>query len=117
MSEFGSIKNAQQAKPEEGQHPQNESLAQFGVASPGDGADGQPALNPTGTDGNAAGAPLPVNNGKKPGGKSRCIGHYMIGKNIGEGTFGKVKAGIHNVTGEKVSVQYCSILIRGLKLL
>lgn len=29
----------------------------------------------------------------------------MIGKNIGEGTFGKVKAGTHNVTGEKVSVQ------------
>lgn len=28
----------------------------------------------------------------------------MIGKNIGEGTFGKVKAGIHNVTGEKVSL-------------
>ena len=28
----------------------------------------------------------------------------MIGKNIGEGTFGKVKAGTHNVTGEKVSV-------------
>ena len=27
----------------------------------------------------------------------------MIGKNIGEGTFGKVKAGTHNVTGEKVS--------------
>ena len=31
-----------------------------------------------------------ANNAKKPGGKSRCIGHYMIGKNIGEGTFGKV---------------------------
>ena len=44
-------------------------------------------------------------NGKKPPNKSRCIGHYMIGKNIGEGTFGKVKAGTHNVTGEKVSVQ------------
>ena len=29
----------------------------------------------------------------------------MIGKNIGEGTFGKVKAGTHNVTGEKVSVE------------
>ena len=29
----------------------------------------------------------------------------MIGKNIGEGTFGKVKAGTHNVTGGKVSVQ------------
>jgi len=45
------------------------------------------------------------NGSKKPPNKSRCIGHYMIGKNIGEGTFGKVKAGIHNVTGEKVSVQ------------
>mmetsp|Transcript_5940 Transcript_5940/g.8045 ORF Transcript_5940/g.8045 Transcript_5940/m.8045 type:complete len:93 (+) Transcript_5940:315-593(+) len=44
-------------------------------------------------------------NGKKPPNKSRCIGHYMIGKNIGEGTFGKVKAGIHNVTGEKVAVK------------
>lgn len=54
-----------------------------------------------------AGQPAPASqpaNGKKPGGKSRCIGHYMIGKNIGEGTFGKVKAGTHNVTGEKVSV-------------
>ena len=28
----------------------------------------------------------------------------MIGKNIGEGTFGKVKAGTHNITGEKVSI-------------
>lgn len=28
----------------------------------------------------------------------------MLGKNIGEGTFGKVKAGTHNITGEKVSV-------------
>ena len=34
----------------------------------------------------------------------------MIGKNIGEGTFGKVKAGTHNVTGEKVSVKICSSL-------
>ena len=32
----------------------------------------------------------------------------MIGKNIGEGTFGKVKAGTHNVTGEKVS-DACSL--------
>ena len=53
-----------------------------------------------------AGLPAPITqvNSKKPNGKSRCIGHYMIGKNIGEGTFGKVKAGTHNVTGEKVSV-------------
>ena len=38
-----------------------------------------------------------------PGGKSRSIGHYIIGKNIGEGTFGKVKLGTHILTGEKVS--------------
>lgn len=38
MSEFGSIQNAQKAKPDAGSHLQNESLAQFGVASPGDGA-------------------------------------------------------------------------------
>jgi len=61
-------------------------------------------MNPAIADLSASGAPLPINMGKKPPGKSRCIGHYMIGKNIGEGTFGKVKAGIHNVTGEKVSV-------------
>lgn len=106
MSEFGSIQNAQQAKPDAGNHPQNESLAQFGVASPGDGT--QPdanisGMNLTGADA-GLGAPAPIKNSKKAGGKSRCIGHYMIGKNIGEGTFGKVKAGIHNVTGEKVSV-------------
>ena len=34
--------------------------------------------------------------------KSRMIGHYIIGKNIGEGTFGKVKLGTHILTGEKV---------------
>ena len=51
----------------------------------------------------AAGAPNAATGGKKPVQKSRCIGHYMIGKNIGEGTFGKVKAGTHNITGEKVS--------------
>ena len=60
-------------------------------------------MNLTGADA-GLGAPAPIKNSKKAGGKSRCIGHYMIGKNIGEGTFGKVKAGIHNVTGEKVSV-------------
>jgi len=38
-----------------------------------------------------------------PGSKSRSIGHYIIGKNIGEGTFGKVKLGTHILTGEKVS--------------
>ena len=60
-----------------------------------------------------AGQPAPVNaaNGKKPVAKSRCIGHYMIGKNIGEGTFGKVKAGTHNVTGEKVRSANCDVVV------
>lgn len=30
------------------------------------------------------------------------IPNYTLGKTIGEGTFGKVKIGIHNITGEKV---------------
>ena len=34
----------------------------------------------------------------------KVIGHYMLGKTIGEGTFGKVKIAIHLPTGEKVSV-------------
>ena len=64
MSEFGSIKNAQEAKPEAGNHPQNESLAQFGVASPGDGANAEAqkaAVNPSGVDGSGSGAPAPIN--------------------------------------------------------
>lgn len=35
--------------------------------------------------------------------KTKSIGHYIIGKAIGEGTFGKVKLGTHILTGEKVS--------------
>jgi len=38
-------------------------------------------------------------------GRSRSIGHYIIGKNIGEGTFGKVKLGTHILTGEKVAIK------------
>mmetsp|Transcript_2705 Transcript_2705/g.2852 ORF Transcript_2705/g.2852 Transcript_2705/m.2852 type:complete len:650 (-) Transcript_2705:365-2314(-) len=36
---------------------------------------------------------------------SRSIGHYMIGKTIGEGTFGKVKIGTHLLSGEKVAIK------------
>lgn len=32
----------------------------------------------------------------------RRIGNYILGKSIGEGTFGKVKIGVHEPTGEKV---------------
>jgi 5'-AMP-activated protein kinase catalytic alpha subunit/MAP/microtubule affinity-regulating kinase len=35
---------------------------------------------------------------------SKTIGHYAIGKTIGEGTFGKVKLGTHILTGEKVTL-------------
>ncbi len=35
----------------------------------------------------------------------KIVGQYMLGKTIGEGTFGKVKIGIHLPTGEKVAVK------------
>lgn len=41
-------------------------------------------------------APQPV--------QRKVIGHYMLGKTIGEGTFGKVKIAIHLPTGEKVCI-------------
>lgn len=37
--------------------------------------------------------------------KTKSIGHYILGKTIGEGTFGKVKLGTHILTGEKVAVK------------
>ena len=37
--------------------------------------------------------------------RSKNIGHYVIGKTIGEGTFGKVKLGTHLLTGEKVAIK------------
>ncbi|KAF4667445.1 hypothetical protein FOL47_003576 [Perkinsus chesapeaki] len=35
----------------------------------------------------------------------RAIGHYILGRTIGEGTFGKVKLGTHILTGEKVAIK------------
>jgi len=37
--------------------------------------------------------------------RAKSIGHYILGKTIGEGTFGKVKLGTHILTGEKVAVK------------
>lgn len=37
--------------------------------------------------------------------KIKIIGHYILGKTIGEGTFGKVKLGRHTLTDEKVAVK------------
>jgi serine/threonine protein kinase len=34
------------------------------------------------------------------------LDNYILGKTIGEGTFGKVKLGIHKLTGEKVNYKY-----------
>lgn len=34
--------------------------------------------------------------------KRQIVGQYMLGKTIGEGTFGKVKLAAHMPTGEKV---------------
>ena len=31
------------------------------------------------------------------------IGQFILGKTLGKGTFGKVKLGIHQITGEKVN--------------
>ena len=39
------------------------------------------------------------------GPNERKIGQYILGKSIGEGTFGKVKLGKHITTGEKVAVK------------
>ena len=38
--------------------------------------------------------------------KRKIVGQYMLGKTIGEGTFGKVKLAIHIPTGEKVLEYY-----------
>ena len=34
------------------------------------------------------------------------LGNYKLGKTIGEGTFGKVKLGVHKITGEKVNKNF-----------
>lgn len=33
------------------------------------------------------------------------VGAYILQQTLGQGTFGKVKAGVHAVTGEKVAVK------------
>ena len=35
----------------------------------------------------------------------KTIGQYILGKSIGEGTFGKVKLGTHILTNEKVAIK------------
>jgi len=42
---------------------------------------------------------------KSDANKSNAVGHYILGKVLGEGTFGKVKLGTHILSGEKVAVK------------
>jgi 5'-AMP-activated protein kinase catalytic alpha subunit/MAP/microtubule affinity-regulating kinase len=37
--------------------------------------------------------------------EAETIGHYLLEKTIGKGTFGKVRLGRHLLTGEKVAVK------------
>jgi hypothetical protein len=39
------------------------------------------------------------------GGKLKTVGHYVMQETIGEGTFGKVKRGVHSLTGETVAIK------------
>lgn len=40
------------------------------------------------------------------------VGHYILGKTLGQGTFGKVKLGTHILTGEKVTNQLVSEILQ-----
>lgn len=37
--------------------------------------------------------------------KQKSVGHYILTDTLGQGTFGKVKLGIHVLTGEKVAIK------------
>ena len=42
---------------------------------------------------------------ENPSTKLKTIGHYILDRTIGEGTFGKVKLGTHKLTQEKVAIK------------
>ena len=44
-------------------------------------------------------------NEENPKSNRKEFGNYIIGKTLGEGTFGKVKLGIHKITGENVAIK------------
>ncbi|GMI15695.1 hypothetical protein TrLO_g14052 [Triparma laevis f. longispina] len=52
-----------------------------------------------------AGGSIPKNEKRAPPPRGKTIGHYVLSKSIGEGTFGKVRSGTHIITGEKVAVK------------
>ena len=46
------------------------------------------------------------NSGNSGSEHRKVVGNYMLGKTIGEGTFGKVQLAVHLPTGEKVNKSY-----------
>lgn len=46
-----------------------------------------------------------MNTSKSSPPPSKGVTQYLLGKNLGEGTFGKVKLGTHIMTGEKVAIK------------
>ena len=44
-------------------------------------------------------------NQENPKSNRKEFGNYIIGKTLGEGTFGKVKLGTHKITGENVAIK------------
>ncbi len=46
---------------------------------------------------------------------TKRVGNYLLGKTLGEGSFAKVREGLHTVTGEKVSAN-CNVSAAILKL-
>lgn len=54
----------------------------------------------------------PPPNAKRP----KYIGNYEVKRVIGEGSFGKVKLGVHVLTGEKVAIKVGGMCLRGFDL-
>ena len=47
---------------------------------------------------------------------ANAVGHYILGKALGEGTFGKVKLGTHVLTGEKVSFDTVRVSVQIIQI-
>ncbi|KAG0171441.1 serine/threonine-protein kinase KIN2 [Apophysomyces sp. BC1034] len=53
---------------------------------------------------NVTGQMTPKRDGQRPA-NLKGIGHYTFQQSLGKGSMGKVKLGVHNVTGEKIAVK------------
>jgi serine/threonine protein kinase len=42
---------------------------------------------------------------KKNANKGKVVGNYVLGRDLGKGTFGEVMVGTHSLTGEKVAIK------------